>query len=94
MLGVVGFGFDAEDCSVDVLELLGECQLNQEFGGGAWREGANCGAGRASHHATKDDRSETIGGVEGGGEVGCELESNVLSFSVVHVDIRGWTEGA
>ena len=32
LLGVVGFGFDAEDCIVDVLELLGECQLNQEGG--------------------------------------------------------------
>ena len=31
LLGVVGFGFDAEDCGVDVLELLGECQLNQEW---------------------------------------------------------------
>ena len=51
LLGVVGFGFDAEDCGVDVLELLGECQLNQEFGGGVWREGANCGTGSASQHA-------------------------------------------
>ena len=56
MLGVVGLGFDAENCGVDVLELLGECQLNQEFGGGAWREGANCGA---STLEMKDERLET-----------------------------------
>ena len=29
LLGVVGFGFDAEGWSVDVQELLSECQLNQ-----------------------------------------------------------------
>ena len=31
LLGMVGFGFGAEDCSGDVLELLGECQLNQAW---------------------------------------------------------------
>ena len=51
LLGIVGFGFDTEDCSVDVLELLGKCQLDQEFGGGVWGEGANCRVGSAAQHA-------------------------------------------
>ena len=90
MLGVIGFGFDAEDCGVDVLELLSECLLNQEFGGGVGREGANCGAGSASQHA-RDEGCHHIGGVEGGGAVGGELVSNGFNFSM---DIRGWAEGA
>ena len=60
MLGVVGFGFDAENCGMDVLGLFGEWQLNQEFGMGSGERMLI--AEPAVHPSTleaKDERSET-----------------------------------
>lgn len=51
LLSMVGLGLDVEECSGGVLGLLGEWQLNQEFGGGVWREGTNCRAGSTSRRA-------------------------------------------
>ena len=53
LLGMVGFGFDTQDRSVDVFEFLGNRQLDQEFGGGAcdWGDGANFRTGSAAQHA-------------------------------------------
>ena len=70
---MVVFGsFGAEDCIVDSLRLLDKCQLNQEFGGGVWREGANCGVGSAAQHAPDEGWQvrDHASGVEGSGGFG------------------------
>ena len=94
MLGMVGFGFDAEDCSVDALELLGECQLNEEWVYvGAW--GANGVESAASVIETKDYqvRDRVVGVEDERVGFGCELVSSSFSFSVIHVHVKGWTVG-
>ena len=65
---MVGFGFDADDCSMDVLELLGECQLNQE--GAVMPEGLAESTVQPSTLETKDDRSATtLSGLKAGAEI-------------------------
>ena len=47
LLGMVGFSFNAQNGGVDILELFGECQLDQKVGGG---KRSDCRASIAAQH--------------------------------------------
>ena len=54
LLSVVGSGSDAENGVVDVLELFGKRQVDQEFTGGVRGERGDCRAGIATQRVRSE----------------------------------------
>ena len=95
LLGVVGRSLDTQNSGMDIVEFPSENQLNQAR---AWDKACGCLRERSGALHTRDEGWQVIhrvGRVDGGGGgFGCGLASTNLSFSVVHVDLKGWAEGA